>query len=82
MGVLSWLLVGVIAGAIAARLTRRVTALDYTLNIAVGIVGAAVGGFITNLVIFRPVFSANLQNGLVSVFGAALFLVLANLVRR
>jgi len=82
MGVLSWLLVGVIAGAIAARLTRRVTALDYMLNIAVGIVGAAVGGFITNLVIFQPPFDLNLQSLIVSELAAIVFLTTFNAIRR
>lgn len=82
MGIIVWILVGVVGGWLSCRLSGRQSAGDYALNIAVGIVGAVAAGFITNLVIFRPVFSANLQNGLVSVFGAALFLILANLLRR
>jgi uncharacterized membrane protein YeaQ/YmgE (transglycosylase-associated protein family) len=82
VGIIVWLVIGVVGGLLSSRLGDRKTTGDYALNIAVGVIGAVVGGFITNLVIFRPVFSANLQNGLVSVFGAALFLVLANLVRR
>ena len=55
---------------------------DYVLNILVGIIGAVVAGFATNLVIFRPVFSANLQSAIVSAFGAALFLVVFTAIRR
>lgn len=74
MGIVIWLIIGVIAGWVACRLTRRVQSRDYVLNILVGITGAAVAGFATNLVIFRPVFDPNLQSAIVSVFGASLFL--------
>ena len=81
MGIIIWILVGLVGGWISSRLSGRKTASDYGLNVAAGITGAVVAGFITNLVILRPVLSANLQNGLVSVLGATLFLVLANLLR-
>ncbi|MBK7219723.1 MAG: GlsB/YeaQ/YmgE family stress response membrane protein [Candidatus Promineofilum sp.] len=82
MGIVVWILIGVIGGWLSGRLTGRKATGDYALNIAVGIVGAIAAGFITNLVIFHPVLSANWQNGLVAVLGAALFLVVANLLRR
>ena len=82
MGIVVWILIGVIGGWLSGRLTGRTATGDYALNIAVGIVGAIAAGFITNLVIFHPVLSANWQNGLVAVLGAALFLVVANLLRR
>ena len=81
-GVVVWILIGAVGGWLSCRLSGRKTAADYALNIAAGIVGAVVAGFVTNLVILRPVLSANLQNGLVAVLGAALFLILANLLRR
>jgi uncharacterized membrane protein YeaQ/YmgE (transglycosylase-associated protein family) len=47
-----------------------------------GILGAVAGGFITNLVIFRPVFEFNWQNALVAVLASGVFLVVINALRR
>jgi uncharacterized membrane protein YeaQ/YmgE (transglycosylase-associated protein family) len=79
---LIWLLIGIVGGWLACRLTRRVLSRDYVLNILVGVIGAVVAGFVTNLVIFRPVFDPNLQSAIVSAFGAALFLIVFNAIRR
>ena len=82
MGLLIWLVVGTVAGWVACRLTRRVHSRDYVLNILVGVIGAIIAGFATNLVIFRPVFNANLQSAIVSAFGASLFLIVFTAIRR
>lgn len=82
MGVLSWVIVGVIAGWVTCRLTRRLAAVDYALNIALGILGAAVGGFMTNLVVFRPPFELNLQSLIVAELAAIVFLMTFNAIRR
>lgn len=82
MGILIWLAIGITGGWLACRLTRRTRPRDYVLNILVGIIGAVVSGFATNLVIFRPVFDANLQSAMVSIFGAGLFLIVFTAIRR
>jgi uncharacterized membrane protein YeaQ/YmgE (transglycosylase-associated protein family) len=82
MGIVIWIIIGVVGGWLACRLTRRRQFRDYLWNIVVGIIGAIAGGFATNLVIFRPPFDPNLQSTLISVFGAALFLIVFNAIRR
>jgi uncharacterized membrane protein YeaQ/YmgE (transglycosylase-associated protein family) len=82
MGILIWIIIGVVGGLLACRLTRRRHSRDYVWNILVGIIGAFAGGFATNLVIFRPPFDPNLQSTIISVFGAALFLIIFNAIRR
>lgn len=82
MGLLMWIIFGAVAGWLACRITHRVQPIDYLLNIVVGIIGACVGGFITNLVIFHPVFEFNLQSMLVAGLATILFLVVANALRR
>jgi uncharacterized membrane protein YeaQ/YmgE (transglycosylase-associated protein family) len=82
MGLLAWIILGIVAGWLACRLTRRDQPKDYLLNIVVGVIGACAGGFITNLVIFSPVFDFNLQSLLVAGLASFVFLVVANAVRR
>lgn len=82
MGLLIWIIVGIVAGMVACRLSRRTETVDYVLNIIVGIVGACAGGFITNLVIYRPPLQFNLQSLLVSLLATGVFLVVLNALRR
>jgi uncharacterized membrane protein YeaQ/YmgE (transglycosylase-associated protein family) len=74
MGILTWLVVGVVAGVVASFFVRRPPSSAYLALIAVAFVGAAAGGFATNLVTRHPVFSANLPSLFVAVLGAGVFL--------
>lgn len=82
MGVIIWIIIGAVAGWLACRLTGRTANIDYAVNVGIGILGAVAGGFITNLVIYRPVFEFNLQSALVAVLATGVFLVVVNAVRR
>jgi uncharacterized membrane protein YeaQ/YmgE (transglycosylase-associated protein family) len=78
MGIISWIVIGILAGVFACTLTRRTTSRDFLVNIIVGLVGAVLGGFASNLVTFQPPLDFNFSSALVASFGALVFLVFAN----
>ena len=78
MGVIVWIVIGILAGVIACYLTRRTTGRDFLVNIVVGLVGAILGGFASNLVTFQPPLDFNFSGALVAGFGALVFLIFAN----
>ena len=82
MGIVSWVVVGVIAGIFACLLTRRTTNRDYVVNSTVGLVGALLGGFSSNLVTRQPPLDFNVSSLIVAIFGALVFLVFSNGTRR
>jgi uncharacterized membrane protein YeaQ/YmgE (transglycosylase-associated protein family) len=82
MGIISWIVVGVVAGVIACYLSGRLTSRDYLANIAVGLVGAISGGFAANLVTRQPPLGVNSSSLFVALLGALVFLVFANAARR
>ena len=82
MGIISWIVVGVVAGIIACLLTRRTTNRDYVVNSTVGLVGALLGGFSSNLVTRQPPLDFNVSSLIVAIFGALVFLVFSNGARR
>jgi uncharacterized membrane protein YeaQ/YmgE (transglycosylase-associated protein family) len=82
MGVISWIVIGVIGGALACYLSRRLTSRDYLNNIAVGLVGAISGGFSANLVTRQPPLAINSSSLLVAVLGALVFLIFASEMNR
>ena len=82
MGVIGWILIGVIGGWIASSIAQRAVGAGYIVNIIVGIVGAVAGGFSANLVTRQPVFGFSTASIFVSILGALVFLAVAAAVRR
>jgi uncharacterized membrane protein YeaQ/YmgE (transglycosylase-associated protein family) len=81
MGILSWLVVGLIAGFLASRVMRGG---GYGLvgDIIVGIVGALIGGFLAATLLNIPdaVNGINLTSILVAFIGAVILIALLRLV--
>ena len=74
MGVVSWIILGLIAGFIASKILNR-TGSGLRLDLVLGMVGAAVGGFIfSGLFGMRGVTGLNIWSILVSVIGAIVVL--------
>jgi uncharacterized membrane protein YeaQ/YmgE (transglycosylase-associated protein family) len=74
MGVISWIILGLIAGFIASKIVNR-TGSGLILDLVLGMVGAAVGGFIfSGLFGMSWVTGINLWSIIVSVIGAAIVL--------
>ena len=81
MGILAWLVVGLIAGWLASRVMRGG---GYGLigDIIVGIVGALIGGFLaaTLLKIPNAVNGINIMSILVAFIGAVILLAILRMV--
>lgn len=81
MGILAWLLLGLIAGFIGSKLVNK-TGEGLILDIVLGIVGAFVGGFIFSFFGHSGVTGLNLYSLVVAVIGAVVVLVVYHAVVR
>lgn len=76
MGIIAWIILGLIAGFIASMLVNR-SGEGILLDIILGIVGALVGGFIMSAVFgTEGVTGLNLWSILVAIVGAVVVLVI------
>jgi uncharacterized membrane protein YeaQ/YmgE (transglycosylase-associated protein family) len=73
MGILSWIILGLIAGFIGSKIVNK-TGAGMTMDIALGVVGAIVGGVLTSLLGFGGVSALNLSSIIVAVIGAVVVL--------
>ena len=78
-GLISWLIVGLIAGAIASRIVAG-RGFGCLVDIVVGVIGAFVGGFVLSLFIHTSTQVGFIGSILVAVVGAALFLAVLKLL--
>ena len=81
MGILSWLLLGLVAGFIGSKLVNK-SGEGLILDIVLGIVGAFVGGYLATLIGHSPVTGFNLYSLLVAVIGSVIVLVVYHAVVR
>jgi len=78
MGILAWLVLGLVAGWLASQFMRG----GYGLvgDIVLGIVGAIVGGFLSGLILGRDMVTGfNLESVLVAFLGAVVLIALSRL---
>ena len=73
MGVISWIILGLIAGWIASKLVNK-TGSGMMIDIALGVVGAVVGGIIAGFFGMSGVTGVNIWSIIVSVIGAVVVL--------
>ena len=81
MGILAWLVLGLIAGFIGSKIVNK-SGEGLVLDIVLGIVGAVVGGFLFNMFGGAGVTGLNLYSLLVAVIGAVVVLVVYHMVFR
>jgi uncharacterized membrane protein YeaQ/YmgE (transglycosylase-associated protein family) len=74
MGIIAWIVLGLIAGFIASKIVNR-TGEGPLLDIVLGVVGALVGGFLFNIVGAAGVTGFNVWSILVAVAGAVAMLL-------
>ncbi|MFO1117086.1 MAG: GlsB/YeaQ/YmgE family stress response membrane protein [Beijerinckiaceae bacterium] len=80
MGVISWVILGLIAGFIGSKIVNK-SGQGFLMNVVLGIVGAVVGGFIvTSLGIGGPVSGINFYSIIVAVVGAVVVIWLYNAI--
>ena len=83
MGILSWIVFGLIAGIIAKLIMPGRDGGGFILNCVLGIVGAVVGGWLaTFLGVGGSVTGFNLPSFLVAVVGAIVVLLIFRMLRR
>lgn len=83
MGILGWILFGLLAGAVARALTPGRQGIGCFGTLAVGVVGALLGGFLGEAVLDEDIdFGWDLKPFLLAVSGAVVLLLLLNAVRR
>ncbi|MER3456276.1 MAG: GlsB/YeaQ/YmgE family stress response membrane protein [candidate division GAL15 bacterium] len=83
MGILAWIVFGLIAGALAKFIMPGQQGGGIILTIVLGIVGAVVGGFIGTYVLgFGGISGFDLRSMAIAVGGALLVLFLYGLVVR
>lgn len=80
MGIISWLVVGLIAGFIGSKIVNK-SGEGLIRDIILGIVGALIGGYIFEALGYAGVSGINLYSILVAVIGAVIVLVAFHAVR-
>jgi uncharacterized membrane protein YeaQ/YmgE (transglycosylase-associated protein family) len=81
MGLISWIILGLIAGYIAHRLMGN-RGQGFLMNTALGVLGAVVGGEVMTLLGREDVTGLNFYSMAVAVGGAIIVLAVVQLVRR
>ena len=82
MGIIAWLVLGLIAGFFASKLVNK-TGSGLVLDIVLGVVGAFVGGFVfSNFFGSSGVTGFDLYSMFVAVVGAVIVLLVYHLVVR
>lgn len=76
MGILLWILFGLIAGAIAKVLMPGEDPGGFLVTILIGIVGAVLGGWLGSLIFGVGISGFNLPSFLVAIGGAILLLII------
>ncbi len=82
MGIIAWIIFGLIAGAIAKLLMPGRDPGGIIITILIGIVGAVIGGFLGTLLGFGDVSGFNLPSLIIAVLGAILLLIIYRMVAR
>jgi uncharacterized membrane protein YeaQ/YmgE (transglycosylase-associated protein family) len=81
MGIITWLVLGLIAGFLASLLVNK-KGEGMLMDIILGIVGAFVGGFIAHFAGFAGITGFNLYSVLIAAGGAIVVLVLYHALTR
>jgi uncharacterized membrane protein YeaQ/YmgE (transglycosylase-associated protein family) len=82
MGLISWIVVGLIAGLLARWITPGPDPGGIIVTVLVGMAGASVGGFLVRILGGAGATGLNIWSILVATIGALLLLFLYNLIAR
>ena len=80
MGIIGWIVIGILAGWLAEKIMKRNHGL--LTNLIVGVVGAIIGGFLASNLLGIPVGGFNIMTLIVAVVGAVILLFVLGLVKR
>ncbi|CAM3718178.1 GlsB/YeaQ/YmgE family stress response membrane protein [Elizabethkingia occulta] len=82
MGILTWIIFGLIAGAIAKAIHPGSDPGGWIATIIIGIIGAVVGGWLGSMIFGVDVTGFNISSFLVAIGGALLCLVIYRAIRK
>ncbi|EMC6869713.1 GlsB/YeaQ/YmgE family stress response membrane protein [Salmonella enterica] len=82
MGIISWIIFGLVAGIIAKWIMPGKENVGFFITIALGIVGAIVGGYISTFFGFGKVDGFNFGSFVVAVIGAIVVLYIYRKIKR
>ncbi|WKY47484.1 GlsB/YeaQ/YmgE family stress response membrane protein [Eubacteriaceae bacterium ES3] len=82
MGIFSWIILGGIAGWLASIITSNNKDMGLLKNIVVGILGAVIGGWVFSFFGQAGVSGLNLWSIFVSFVGAAILLIVINMIKK
>ena len=82
MGIITWIIFGLIAGAIAKLIMPGKDPGGFIVTIILGILGAVVGGWIGTALGFGNVSGFNLGSFAIAVLGAIVLLIVYRVVRK
>lgn len=82
MGVIAWIVFGLIAGVIAKLIMPGKDPGGFIVSIVLGILGAVVGGFIASALGFGSVTGFNLGSFVIAILGAILLLWIYRMVKK
>jgi uncharacterized membrane protein YeaQ/YmgE (transglycosylase-associated protein family) len=77
MGIISWIILGLIAGFIGSKIVDK-RGQGFWLNMALGIVGALIGGFLFSLFGAGGVTGLNIYSIVVAIIGSIVVLLIYN----
>ncbi len=81
MGVIAWLVLGLLAGFIGSKIVNK-TGEGMLMDILIGIVGALLGGWIAGFFGFNGVTGLNIPSLIVAVVGSIVLLLIYRAIRR
>lgn len=81
MGILSWMLFGVVAGVLARLFTPGKDPGGIIVTMVIGIAGALIGGWIGTQLGFGSVTGFDLRSLAIAVIGAVLLLILVRMFK-
>lgn len=82
MGIISWIIFGLIVGAIANLIDQRPSKGGILGSLVLGIVGAVIGGFLGNLLLGIEVTGFNITSLIIGVIGAMIALGVGRTINR
>lgn len=82
MGILSWIIIGIIAGLIAKHSVPEMEPLGLALPMVMGITGAIIGGLIGWILEFGTILKFNLISFLFAIAGTVLVFILFQYLRK
>jgi len=82
MGIISWIILGLVAGALAKWILPGKDPGGIIVTIVIGIIGAIVGGYIGTLLGFGEVTGFNFRSLIIAIIGSIVLLLIYRVVMR